>query len=119
VTVAGASFMLHQIRHMVGGAVLVARGQAPLAWLHAALAGPARTHVPLAPPQARRPRCRPLHALCWNAGRRRAPVYVHLPQVLRNAQHSDQFGASADACQSAMPSPADRGRHAAGRARQR
>lgn len=47
----GSSFMLHQIRHMMGAAVLVARGQAPLAWLHAALSSPARTHVPLAPPQ--------------------------------------------------------------------
>ena len=47
----GDSFMLHQIRHMIGAAVLVARGQAPLAWLHAALTSAARTHVPLAPSQ--------------------------------------------------------------------
>ena len=51
----GSSFMLHQIRHMVGAAVLVARGQAPLAWLRAVLSLPARSHVPLAPPQARCP----------------------------------------------------------------
>lgn len=50
-TVQGDSFMLHQIRHMIGAAVLVTRGQAPLAWLHAALTSAARTHVPLAPPQ--------------------------------------------------------------------
>lgn len=60
VTVQGSSFMLHQIRHMVGAAVLVARGQAPLAWLRAVLTLPARSHVPLAPPQAR---C-PLHDRC-------------------------------------------------------
>ncbi|KAK9846471.1 hypothetical protein WJX81_004698 [Elliptochloris bilobata] len=51
VTVEGTSFMLHQIRHMIGAAVLVARGQAPLAWLRAVLTQPARSHVPLAPPQ--------------------------------------------------------------------
>jgi tRNA U38,U39,U40 pseudouridine synthase TruA len=86
VTVAGASFMLHQIRHMVGGAVLVARGQAPLAWLHAALAGPARTHVPLAPPQARarRPCFKPPQAL-WKAGRCRAPCAGAPSKLLRNA----------------------------------
>lgn len=49
-SVCGASFMLHQIRHMVGGAVLVALGKMPLELLQAALAPPVRMNLPLAPP---------------------------------------------------------------------
>ena len=49
-SVFGASFMLHQIRHMVGGAVLVALGMMPLDLLLAALAPPVRMNLPLAPP---------------------------------------------------------------------
>ena len=48
--VKGASFMLHQIRHMVGGAVLVALGKIPLDLLKASLSAPARMNLPLAPP---------------------------------------------------------------------
>ena len=44
--------MLHQVRHMVGGAMAVARGDMPMAWLEAALSVPARTSMPLAPSQA-------------------------------------------------------------------
>jgi len=49
-TVTGASFMLHQIRHMVGASVAVALGILPLELLEASLAAPARVNVPLAPP---------------------------------------------------------------------
>lgn len=49
-SVCGASFMLHQIRHMVGGAVLVALGKMPQELLQAALAPPVRMNLPLAPP---------------------------------------------------------------------
>jgi tRNA pseudouridine38-40 synthase len=49
-SVCGASFMLHQIRHMVGGAVLVALGKMSLELLQAALAPPVRMNLPLAPP---------------------------------------------------------------------
>ena len=49
-TVSGASFMLHQIRHMVGAAVLVALGKMPQELLQAALAPPVRMNLPLAPP---------------------------------------------------------------------
>lgn len=49
-SVTGQSFMLHQIRHMVGGAVLVALGKLPLDVLRAALTPPARMNLPLAPP---------------------------------------------------------------------
>ena len=49
-TVSGASFMLHQIRHMVGAAVLVALGKMPQELLSAALAPPVRINLPLAPP---------------------------------------------------------------------
>eukprot|EP00208_Stichococcus_sp_RCC1054_P004074 CAMPEP_0206148292 /NCGR_PEP_ID=MMETSP1473-20131121/36198_1 /ASSEMBLY_ACC=CAM_ASM_001109 /TAXON_ID=1461547 /ORGANISM="Stichococcus sp, Strain RCC1054" /LENGTH=546 /DNA_ID=CAMNT_0053545583 /DNA_START=349 /DNA_END=1989 /DNA_ORIENTATION=- len=45
----GSSFMLHQIRHMVGGAVAVALGLAPLQLIKASLAVPARTALPLVP----------------------------------------------------------------------
>ncbi|GIL48336.1 hypothetical protein Vafri_4612 [Volvox africanus] len=48
--VRGMSFMLHQIRHMIGGAVAVARGSIPLQLLRASLAGHARVTVPRAPP---------------------------------------------------------------------
>ena len=46
----GSSFMLHQIRHMVGAAVAVARGALPLGAVAAALCAPARVALPLAPP---------------------------------------------------------------------
>ncbi|GLI69411.1 hypothetical protein VaNZ11_014017 [Volvox africanus] len=48
--VRGMSFMLHQIRHMIGGALAVARGSLPLQLLRASLAGHARVTVPRAPP---------------------------------------------------------------------
>lgn len=49
----GQSFMLHQIRHMVGAAVGVARGIFPLAWVEACLAPPVRAYMPLAPAPVR------------------------------------------------------------------
>lgn len=49
-SVRGASFMLHQIRHMVGAAVGVALQKIPLELLQASLAAPARMSMPLAPP---------------------------------------------------------------------
>ncbi|KXZ42898.1 hypothetical protein GPECTOR_112g268 [Gonium pectorale] len=48
--VRGMSFMLHQIRHMIGGALAVARGMLPLPLLRASLAGHSRVTVPRAPP---------------------------------------------------------------------
>ncbi len=48
--VTGMSFMLHQIRHMIGGALAVARGSLPLPLLRASLAAHARVNVPRAPP---------------------------------------------------------------------
>ena len=48
--VRGQSFMLHQIRHMIGGAIAVARGILPLPLLAAALAKGARISTPRAPP---------------------------------------------------------------------
>lgn len=49
-TVSGASFMLHQIRHMVGAAVLVALDKMPQELLDASMAPPVRMNLPLAPP---------------------------------------------------------------------
>ena len=49
-TVSGASFMLHQIRHMVGAAVLVALDKMPQELLSASMAPPVRMNLPLAPP---------------------------------------------------------------------
>ena len=49
VTLKGTSFMLHQIRHMVGAAVSVARGLYPLDFVEASLLKPARAYMPLAP----------------------------------------------------------------------
>jgi tRNA pseudouridine38-40 synthase len=50
VRIAGASFMLHQIRHMVGAAVLVALDKMPQELLDASMAPPVRMNLPLAPP---------------------------------------------------------------------
>ncbi|KAK9794961.1 hypothetical protein WJX73_004923 [Symbiochloris irregularis] len=47
--VVGQSFMLHQIRKMVGLAVAIARGTAQDYVMHAALSGEHSVHVPLAP----------------------------------------------------------------------
>lgn len=49
VSLKGTSFMLHQIRHMVGAAVSVARGLCPLEFVEASLLKPARSYMPLAP----------------------------------------------------------------------
>lgn len=48
----GNSFMLHQIRHMIGVALAVARGVLPVGAVAAALTPPARVGLPLAPPHA-------------------------------------------------------------------
>ena len=53
VTLKGTSFMLHQIRHMVGAAVSVARGLCPLDFVEASLLKPARAYMPLAPASVR------------------------------------------------------------------
>ena len=45
--------MLHQIRHMVGAAVAVARGMLPLGFVEASLLKPARSYMPLAPAPVR------------------------------------------------------------------
>ena len=49
VSLRGQSFMLHQIRHMVGAAVAVARGILPLEFVKTSLLKPARSYMPLAP----------------------------------------------------------------------
>lgn len=48
--VCGGSFMLHQIRHMVAGAVMVGLGIIPPELLRAAVAPPVRMNLPRAPP---------------------------------------------------------------------
>lgn len=50
IRVHGRSFMLHQIRKMIGGAVAAARGHIGLEALEASLSRPARMLVPKAPP---------------------------------------------------------------------
>ncbi|KAK9918566.1 hypothetical protein WJX75_005011 [Coccomyxa subellipsoidea] len=50
VVFSGQSFMLHQIRHMVGAAVAVARRAIPLEFVEACLRSPSRAIMPLAPP---------------------------------------------------------------------
>lgn len=47
--------MLHQIRHMVGAAIAVARGILPLDFVEASLQKPARSYMPLAPAPVRPP----------------------------------------------------------------
>ncbi|KAL0039788.1 hypothetical protein WJX77_008016 [Trebouxia sp. C0004] len=51
VSITGSSFMLYQIRHMLGAAVAVARGDLPLDFVSASLCAPARAVLPLAPAQ--------------------------------------------------------------------
>lgn len=51
VSITGSSFMLYQIRHMLGAAVAVARGDLPLEFVSASLCAPARAVLPLAPAQ--------------------------------------------------------------------
>lgn len=48
----GSSFLLHHIRHMIGGAIAVAAGVMPLDLLRAALSLPTRVAVPRAPPHS-------------------------------------------------------------------
>ena len=48
-TIKGGSFMLHQIRHMVGASIAVAVGKVPLEVVEASLTVPSRTSFPLAP----------------------------------------------------------------------
>ncbi|EIE24783.1 pseudouridine synthase [Coccomyxa subellipsoidea C-169] len=50
VVFSGQSFMLHQIRHMIGAAVAVARGTIPLDYVEGCLRSPSRAIMPLAPP---------------------------------------------------------------------
>ena len=49
VRVSGESFLLNQIRRMIGLAVSVARNDVPLSYLEAALAGPTRLYTPISP----------------------------------------------------------------------
>ncbi len=44
--------MLHQIRHMIGGAAAVARGIMPAELLPASLTAPVRVTIPRAPPHS-------------------------------------------------------------------
>ena len=53
VSLKGRSFMLYQIRHMIGAAVAVARGVLPLEFVEASLLKPARSYMPLAPAPVR------------------------------------------------------------------
>ncbi len=53
VVFSGQSFMLHQIRHMIGAAVAVARGTIPLDYVEGCLRSPSRAIMPLAPPHVR------------------------------------------------------------------
>lgn len=52
VQVTGESFMLHHIRHMIGGAAAVARGIMPAELLPASLTAPVRVTIPRAPPHS-------------------------------------------------------------------
>jgi tRNA pseudouridine38-40 synthase len=49
-SVKGDSFMLNQIRNMIGAAVAVSRGVMPAELLPVALSAPGRVAVPRAPP---------------------------------------------------------------------
>jgi tRNA pseudouridine38-40 synthase len=48
----GSSFLLHHIRHMIGGAIAVASGAMSCDLLRAALSLPARVSTPRAPPHS-------------------------------------------------------------------
>jgi hypothetical protein len=50
--VSGSSFLLHHIRHMIGGAIATALGLMTLDFLRASLSLPARLSVPRAPPHS-------------------------------------------------------------------
>lgn len=70
VTIEGQSFMLHQIRHMIGAALSVALGAVPLQYIEASLCWAARTYHPLAPASVQSP---------WRIG----GIPLSVPLVLR------------------------------------